>query len=297
MCQPPACLTLGVVSDFSPSPYATSGPVVVAHRGGAGIAPENTLEACLRSLELGITHLELDVQQTSDGVLVAFHDSGTRRVTGRSGSIKRRTWAEVQRLSVGEGRRIPRLDDLLEAMPEARFMLDLKDDAALGPLVTLIKRTRAVRRVCLTGTFDAVLADARALLGPALATSMGFESMGRLMVAARTGRRARGVVAAPYLHVPMRWGYVQVMRNPYLAGRVVDLAAGFAASVMVWTVDDPATTERLFAAGVTGVITDRPDVVRAAGSVRAGQSSTITGTGPACPTMTLPAPAAAFSGI
>lgn len=249
------------MSRLASSAYITAGPVVVAHRGGAGCAPENTLGAFRRSSALGLDYFEIDVQQTADGVVVGFHDSGVQRVTGRRGRLRRMPWSQVRTLRIAGEHPVPRLVDVLEEFPDARFMVDLKDGAALGALAAVLRRTRAVPRVCLTGVSDGVMADARALLGPGLATAMGWDSMGRLMLAACTGTRPRGVLAAPFVHVPLRFGSVQVLTNPALTSRVVELAAGFGAEVMVWTVDHPIAARRLFEAGVRGVITDRPDLV------------------------------------
>src|SRR5664279_6387770 len=61
-----------------------SGPIAIAHRGGAGEAPENTLEAFEIAITLGYTYIETDAHLTRDGVLVAFHDERLDRVTAVS---------------------------------------------------------------------------------------------------------------------------------------------------------------------------------------------------------------------
>jgi glycerophosphoryl diester phosphodiesterase len=230
------------------------GPYAVAHRGGAGLAPENTIAAFERSYALGVRYLETDVRLTADGVCVAFHDAHLRRTTGVRGRLGDLTWEEVRRLRVG-GEPVPRLADLLDAFPDARFTIDVKEPRALGPLVAAVHGSRAAGRVCLAGSADRVLTEARETFG--LATALGWESLTRLALAGRTGSRPRWVRRAQFAHVPLRLG-----RVPVFADRLVAMAADLGVRVLVWTVDDPALMHRLLDAGVDGVITDRPDLLR-----------------------------------
>ena len=94
------------------------GPLAFAHRGGASEAPENTLPAFERAVELGYTYLETDVHVTSDGVLVAFHDTDLSRTCGRPGIITELPWSEVSTARVGGREPIPLMEDLLEAFPD-----------------------------------------------------------------------------------------------------------------------------------------------------------------------------------
>jgi len=232
------------------------GPYAVAHRGGAGLAPENTIAAFERSYALGLRFLETDVRLTADRVAVAFHDAHLARTTGVRGRIGDLTWRQLRPLRVA-GEPVPRLEELLEAFPDARFTIDLKVPRALGPLADAVRACRAIDRVCVAGSADRVLAEARQRLGPRVATALGWESLTRLAVAARTGGRPRGMPDAQFAHVPLRLG-----RVPVFADRLVATAHGLGLRVIVWTVDDPGLMHRLLDAGVDGVITDRPDVLR-----------------------------------
>lgn len=81
---------------------ATALPTIVAHRGNAGEFPENTLQALASAVELGIEHLEFDVQLTSDKVPVVLHDSTLDRVADRPDSVHELTWAQLSEMPVGE---------------------------------------------------------------------------------------------------------------------------------------------------------------------------------------------------
>jgi glycerophosphoryl diester phosphodiesterase len=238
-------VTTGYVGD--------GGPYAVAHRGGAGLAPENTLAAFERAYAHGGRYLETDVRLTADGVCVAFHDARLRRTTGVPGRLTDLAWDDVRELRVG-GEPVPRLAELLDAFPDARFTIDVKEARALGPLAADVHGCRAADRVCLAGAADRVLAGAREL---GLATALGWESLTRLALAARTGSRPRWATSAQFAHVPLRLG-----RIPVFADRLVAMAADLGVRVLVWTVDDPPLMHRLLDAGVDGVITDRPDLLR-----------------------------------
>jgi glycerophosphoryl diester phosphodiesterase len=232
------------------------GPYAVAHRGGAGLAPENTLAAFERSYALGVRYLETDVRVTADGVPVAFHDAHLRRTTGARGRIADLTHAQLRALRVG-GEPVPTLAEVLERFPDARFTIDLKVPRSLGPLAGVLRATGAADRVCLAGAADGLLAEARDVLGPAVTTALGWQSLTHLAVCARTGRRPRGIPAAQFAHVPLKLG-----RVPVFVDRLVAMVHGLGLRVLVWTVDDPALMHRLLDAGVDGAITDRPDVLR-----------------------------------
>ena len=243
--------------------YAPSGTLLaVAHRGGAGLAPENTLAAFERSYALGLRYLETDVRVTADGVCVTVHDSDLSRVTGSRTAdartpVARMPWSQVRQARVGGTELVPRLEEALDAFPDARFTIDLKDPRAIGPLAAAVRRCAATDRVCIAGSADRWLADVRAVLGPRVATAMGWESLARLAVAARVGASPYGVVRAPFAHVPLRLG-----RLPVFVDRLVGMAHELGSRVLVWTVDEPSQMHRLLDAGVDGIITDRPDLLR-----------------------------------
>jgi glycerophosphoryl diester phosphodiesterase len=232
------------------------GPYAVAHRGGAGLAPENTVAAFERSYALGVRYLETDVRLTADGVVVAFHDAYLRRTTGVRGRIADLTWDQVRRLRIG-GEPVPTLAEALERFPDANFTIDVKVPGSLAPLADVIRQADALDRICLAGAADGLLAEARDVLGPAATTALGWQSLTRLATCARTGRRPRGIPAAQFAHVPLKLG-----RFPVFVDRLVGMAHGAGLRVLVWTVDDPALMHRLLDAGVDGVITDRPDALR-----------------------------------
>jgi glycerophosphoryl diester phosphodiesterase len=228
------------------------GPLAIAHRGGAGLAAENTLEAFRRSYALGFRYLETDVRHTRDGQLIAFHDARLGRVTEVAGPVRARSLAELSRLSVLGRETILPLDDLLGAFPGACFTLDVKHPAVIEPLASLLDDHGIAARVCVTAARGRWLRELRSLVGPELCTALSWRDLARL------ASRPRGSYGdARFAHIPLRLGRVPVFRDDLVA-RAHD--AGVRA--IVWTVNDADTMHRLLDHGVDGLITDRPDLLR-----------------------------------
>lgn len=99
----------------------TSAVMVIAHRGASSYAPENTLAAFDLALEMGVRHIELDVDFTSDGHIVVIHDDTVDRTTNGSGPVTSHTLAALRALDAGSwfgdkftGERIPTFHEVLE---------------------------------------------------------------------------------------------------------------------------------------------------------------------------------------
>jgi glycerophosphoryl diester phosphodiesterase len=237
-------------------------PLAFAHRGGAAAGDENTAEAFGRAVALGYRYVETDVHATADGVPVIFHDATLARVTGSPGSVASMTWADLAAVRVGGAAAVPRLDEVLDAWPGVRFNIDLKAAGVVAPAIEVIKRCGATGRVLLASFSDARLAEARALAGPSVATSLGQRAVAGLRLASlsplRRSARPRGwsdsVVAA---QVPVGAGPVRVVDQAFLA-----YAHRLGLQVHVWTIDDPAEIGRLLDLGVDGIMTDDLDALR-----------------------------------
>jgi glycerophosphoryl diester phosphodiesterase len=235
----PACPTVIVVN------YGTTpGPLAIAHRGGAGLAAENTLDAFARSYALGVRYLETDARVTADGVCVAFHDASLRRLRRRP---------DLVRDTISHELGAPTITELLRAFPDACFAIDVKDAEAVGPLARAISAADATHRVCAAGAWDGWLAKLRGDLGPALTTALGWRALATLLAS------APAKVIPPWWHEPARFAHVParlVSRRTIAAAHVLGLR------VVVWTVNEPPCMHQLLDAGVDGIITDRPDLLR-----------------------------------
>lgn len=233
--------------------------LALAHRGGAfhpGLEGlENTFAAFDHAVSLGFDYLETDVHVTRDGVLLALHDAVLDRVTDATGSVADLTYAEVAGAVVGGREQVPRLVDLLEAFPHARFNIDLKAAAAVAPLADLVERREDHDRVCV-GAFSARRVRAfgrRVTREVAAAYAPAGVVAHRWLPAARrlTGDRGR------VLQVPHRHRGVLVVTADFVAR-----AHARGVPVHVWTVDEPEEMHHLLDLGVDGLFTDRTDLLR-----------------------------------
>lgn len=230
--------------------FASSRPLVFAHRGGAALAPENTLAAFENAVALRADGVELDVRASSDGRVVVHHDSTLDRTTTLHGPVAKRTAAELAHAHV------PELRTVLRVCRDLRVIVEIKvNDPAFGRLVVEELRTaKALDRVCVGGFGRAALRAVRQE-APALATSAAREEV-RLALY-RTWLRWP-VNDPPYdgYQIPERAGRTRVVSS-----RFIHDAHRAGLGVQVWTVDDEADARRLIAWGVDALITDRPDLM------------------------------------
>ncbi|GGL27865.1 glycerophosphodiester phosphodiesterase [Phycicoccus endophyticus] len=244
-------------------------PIALAHRGGAGLAEnvglENTLAAFRRAAALGYRYLETDVHATRDGRVVAFHDGSLDRVTDASGAIADLPWERVRRARVGGVEPVPLLEELLEELPEARVNIDVKADSALGPTLEVLRRQRALDRVCLGSFSPRRIRAVRRALGPGVATAAG--QVGTALL------RFSPPLLSALLHTPAP--VLQVPGEHVVAGRPVTLvtpglvrrAHALGKQVHVWfhgpQEENAAEYHRLLDLGVDGLVADRVDLLAA----------------------------------
>lgn len=257
-----------------------SGPLLVAHRGGSGLAPENTLAAFLGAVrDWAADMIELDVRVTADGACVVHHDPTVERTTDGTGAVADLRLAELQALDAGYrftpdggrtfpfrgvGVRIPTFEEVLEQLPGMPITAEVKTGAAQAPLFAAIRRCGAADRVIAAGMYDADRTLFAGYPGAISASSEQIASFFRwhLLRLSRFRRPAAAVLQVPEFHEGRRIVTPRFVR---------DLAA-HRIPVHVWTVDEASDMHRLLDWGVRGLITDRPDRLAAVLHERTGRA-------------------------
>jgi glycerophosphoryl diester phosphodiesterase len=247
----------------------SGGPLVIAHRGASGVAPENTLPAMRAAVRAGADLVEFDVQRTRDGRLMVVHDPTFVRTTdvatvfpGRQDDpVGSFTWAEVKQLDAGSwfgpryaGTRVPSLSALLRVLAPSgmRLLLELKAPGLYPDYERQVAHELerhgfvAGQRVWVH-SFDAAALEAFHDLTPSVPVGLISET---------------GTVPAK----DAAWlTTVNAVSSTATDGRV-DMAARAGLHVLTWPsggeLDGPARLDQLVDDGVDGIITDRPALTR-----------------------------------
>lgn len=231
-----------------------------AHRGASAYAPENTLPAFALAVEQGADGVELDLQRTRDGHLVVIHDETIDRTSTGSGRVVDHTLGELRRYDYSAGRpgfagtRIPTLDEVLTLLAPTNLVVnvELKNSIELYPGM----EAELEALVAASGMADRVIYSS-------------FNHYSLRTLAGLNSGVPRGVLYAEPLVDP--WVYatylgVQAIHPPWqvlAVPGVVDECHAAGLRVNAWTVP-PGQVGRLASLGVDAVITNEPDLARAA---------------------------------
>ena len=252
--------------------------MLVAHRGGSRLAPENTLVAFRQARERWRADmLELDVRLTRDGHVVVIHDATVDRTTDGSGRVCDLTLGEIQSLDAGyrfadlsgahtfrgQGLRVPTLEEVLVALTDIWITVECKEAPAARPLAEVVARHGAEDRVLIAAEKEKWRRGAAGYPGPwGVSKPQGL----LFFLLHRLPGGSPYVPAADVLQVPEWWKGVRIVTP-----RFVREAHRLNIPVQVWTVDDEADMRRLLDWGVDGIQTDRPDVLARVLTERVGR--------------------------
>jgi glycerophosphoryl diester phosphodiesterase len=274
-------------------------PIVFAHRGGSGEAPENTVRAMQAALAANPdVAIELDVRRSRDGHLVVIHDATVDRTTDGTGKVAELTLAELQALDAGhcatpgrgrgtaspaacrsesadrfpfrgQGYRIPTLAEVFAGLPTGTLIgIELKAPGYEAAVAELLRKSGRQGRLMVGSGQDEVAARLRALL-PEVPQYFPRSAGVRFAAAAKftNGALARPdyqVFAVPLKGAGLRLDTAGMIRAAHAAGVMITF----------WTINDPAEMDRLVRLGADGIITDYPGRAARLGSVvQAGDRS------------------------
>lgn len=217
-------------------------PLVVGHRGAAGLAPENTLRSFALAAELGVDAVELDVHYVHQKLFV-MHDGRLDRTTSGSGALSDHDLEALRSFDAGLGQCIPYLEEVFAALPNAiGINIELKGPGTAAPVIDWL--TQQPDRDVLISSFN--LEELRE------AQNIGD---GRFKLALLFDRWQRNVWSSAET-----FGAWSVNLNVRAASkRRIEEARARGLRVLVYTVNDEETARRLLDWGVAGLFTDFPD--------------------------------------
>jgi glycerophosphoryl diester phosphodiesterase len=244
--------------------------LVIAHRGGRRLWPENTLYAFQQARDLGVDVLEMDLHSTQDGVLVLMHDSTVDRTTNGIGAIQEHTLETLQALDAGYnwtdddgatypyrglGITVPSLAEVFSALPDTRMNIEIKQaqPAIVQPLCDTIRIYNMTERV-LVASFDQDTIYAFRSTCPEVATTAGEDEVLMLYALSFVYLGDLYSPSAEAVQVPVIRGSIHV-----LIPRFIQAAQGRNMDVHVWTVNELDEMRQVLDLGVDGIITDYPD--------------------------------------
>jgi glycerophosphoryl diester phosphodiesterase len=256
---------LGAVSAAAPDMIA---PLFAAHRGGAALWPENSLLAFRNALALGADFLELDVHLSRDGEVMVIHDATLDRTTDGSGPVRERTAAELRALHLKDGggaptaEPVPTLDEVvaLAAAAQRQMLLEIKTDDRKRRYPGIEEKVMAVLDRHRFTSFAIVMAFERETwrrvreIRPDARAGALYSARALPAAAIEPELQALRQAGIGFVGLEQRLVTADVARQARLAG----LTLG------VWTVNERDAIERFIGQGVGVVITDRPDLAKAA---------------------------------
>ncbi|MEA3434709.1 MAG: glycerophosphodiester phosphodiesterase [Campylobacterota bacterium] len=222
---------------------------IIAHRGAAGAAPENTMAAIHKAIEDHTDWVEIDVQETKDGKIVVIHDSDFMKISNVPTKVWDGTLAELRQIDIGSwfdpkfaSERIPTLEEvLLAAKGKAKVLIELKyyghDEQLEQRVIDIVEKTGMSQNIALMSLKPEGIKKVRALR-PKLETG--------ILLSKAIGDISK--MDVDFLAINMGIMQTNFVRRAHKVGK----------KVYIWTANDPVSMTSMISLGVDGVITDEP---------------------------------------
>jgi glycerophosphoryl diester phosphodiesterase len=250
-------------------------PLVIAHQGGDGIRPGDTMVAFEHAVQIGADVLEMDAHITKDRQIVLMHDEKVDRTTDGTGLIEDLSLDQLKQLDAaykwsnddgrtfpyrGQGIQVPTLEQLFQKFPNMRYVIEIKlnENPIDKPLCDLVRKYNMQERVVIASFHDEAMRRFRETC-PEVATSASrgevtkFVLLGKIFLSGR--------VAPQYESIQPPYNRDESMNIPIMTKRFLREAHAKNIAVEPWTVDDPELMKQYIAWGVDGIMTDRPDIM------------------------------------
>ena len=227
----------------------------IAHRGASGIAPENTLIAFKKAIDIGVDAVELDLHGTVDNEVVVIHDASLDRTTDHCGPVNRTPLETIKRADAGKkfatkfaGEPVPTLAEALECIAEKTVaVLEIKDPLIAEAVVAQIRQTQALDLTVIISFHASVLREVRAL-EPRIPTGWLIGTQNNHIPPAelcqQLGELGSSLLNVNHQLITAEFAY-EVRRR------------GIA--LWCWTVDDIARMREMKAFGVQGITSNYPE--------------------------------------
>jgi glycerophosphoryl diester phosphodiesterase len=274
-------LTLALPPVFIPDapskPYYAniSRPLVIAHQGGNGLWPGDTMYAFEKAVEIGADVLEMDAHLTKDSHIVLMHDEEVDRTTNGTGIIENMTLSELKELDAayqwsndddktfpyrGQGIQVPTLKEVFEKFPQLRYVIEIKltQNPMDKALCDLIRKYNMQNKVMVASFHDEAMRNFRGTC-PEAATSASRTEVRNSVLPGKAF--LSGFIAPHYQSIQPPYDPKESMNIPIMTERFIREAHAKNIRVEPWTVDDPELMRQYIEWGVDGIMTERPDLM------------------------------------
>jgi len=229
---------------------------IIAHRGSSFTAPENTVAAAKLAWEQNADAVELDIYLSTDNRIMVMHDSNTKRTTGQSYPISETNSEVLRTLDAGSwkkeqymGEKIPFLEEMIATVPSNKKMvIEIKCGIEVLPALQQVVTSCGKKNLLVFIAFSWETILAAKQLFPSNAcywlSSSAAEVSAKMSEAAQKGLDGIN------------------LNNKIIDQETVKKAKELGLEVLSWTIDDPEEAKRLIQLGVSGITTNRPDLIR-----------------------------------
>ncbi|MBA4410023.1 MAG: glycerophosphodiester phosphodiesterase family protein [Bacteroidota bacterium] len=235
---------------------AQAQPSIIAHRGSSFTAPENTVAAAQLAWQQNADAVELDIYLSKDNRVVVIHDSNTKRTTGQEFNVAETSADVLRSLDAGDwknelykGEKIPFLEEMIATIPDGKKMvIEIKCGVEVLPALKLAVDLSGKKQQLIFIAFgwETILATKQLFPENACYWLSGW---------------------APEVQEKMKESAIKGLDGLNLNNKIVDKktvrrAKRLGLEMLSWTIDDAEEAKRLVKLGVTGITTNRPDLIR-----------------------------------
>lgn len=220
--------------------------LIIGHKGASAIAPENTLKAFQKAIELHADYVEFDSHLTKDGEIVIIHDEDTFNSTGVRGLVRDKTLEEIKKLDAGEGERIPTLQELIAiAKGKIGLQLEIKSTGLLEKMIQIFGKENLIHNSIVSSfSFGELLKLKK--IEPKI--KIGFLLPVEIVQSRLLKRKILKCAREDFYAIHPHFSRVDK--------EIVEFAHTNGLKVNVWTVNDSNTMKNLIQLGIDGIITD-----------------------------------------
>jgi len=225
--------------------------IIIGHMGANNIAPENTLKAFQKAIELSADYIEFDIHESKDGEIVVMHDINTLRTTGHNGEIRDMTLKELKSLDCGEGEQIPTLQEVIElSKDKIKLQIEVKVSGFTEKLVKILREKDLIDTSLISSFMFIELLNLRKLESN---LKVGLLVPEFIRLPQRIIKLIKKVIKYNFYSIHLFHGVID--------NEILKVAHENNLKVIAWTVNSKIKMKNLINMGVDGLITD--DIQRA----------------------------------